>query len=223
MMPSHRVQAIAGATLLGLLVLPWTRHTLEASMWRHMLGQFPLCLISGALLIAALPPRTHAIVTRWNTHGATGLVAASVVLAVLMIPRVLDLALYRPDIEAAKLAALLLAGGALRISWRPAGLIVQSFFLGYLLATMAIVGMLYMETPLRLCNAYLLDDQKKLGQWLTVGAAAIGIAWLLWAGRRLVRVDAQQEQPSTRTAHCGSRKHDQPPVAISPGPLNSSH
>jgi hypothetical protein len=49
-------------------------------------------------------------------------------LAVLMVPRVLDLALLRPEVEGAKLAALLLAGAALRLSWRPAGLVLQFFF-----------------------------------------------------------------------------------------------
>lgn len=66
-----------------------------------------------------------------------------------------DVAAYAGAIPV--LASLLLAGAALRLSWRPAGLILQSFSLGYLVAMMAAVGMLYTDSPLRLCNAYRLD------------------------------------------------------------------
>jgi len=173
---------LAGGALGLVLALSWTREAMESSMWRHMLLQFPAWLLAGALLAAALPPRMRAGVTRWNAHGIAGLVAVAVTLAVLMVPRVLDLALRRPDIEAAKLAALLLAGVALRLSWRPAGLVVQFFFLGNLLPMMVVVGQLYIDSPLRLCNAYLLDDQARLGAWLIGGAATLGAAWLAWTG-----------------------------------------
>ena len=82
----------------------------------------------------------------------------------------------------AALATLLLAGVALRLSWRPAGLVVQFFFLGNLLPMMVVVGQLYIDSPLRLCNAYLLDDQARLGAWLIGGAAVLGAAWLAWTG-----------------------------------------
>ena len=49
--------------------------------------------------------------SRW-TALIGGLMLVALVLAAGMVPRVLDLALRRPDIEAAKLAALLLAGVA---------------------------------------------------------------------------------------------------------------
>ena len=173
---------LAGGALGLVLALPWTREAMESSMWRHMLLQFPAWLLAGALLAAALPPRARAAVARWNAHGIAGLVAVAVTLAVLMVPRVLDLALRRPDIEAAKLATLLLAGVALCLSWRPAGLVVQFFFLGNLLPMMVVVGQLYIDSPLRLCNAYLLDDQARLGAWLIGGAAVLGAAWLAWTG-----------------------------------------
>ena len=173
---------LAGGALGLVLALPWTREAMESSMWRHMLLQFTAWLLAGALLAAALPPRARAAVARWNAHGIAGLVAVAVTLAVLMVPRVLDLALRRPDIEAAKRATLLLAGVALRLSWRPAGLVVQFFFLGNLLPMMVVVGQLYIDSPLRLCNAYLLDDQARLGAWLIGGAAVLGAAWLAWTG-----------------------------------------
>ena len=156
-------------------------------MWRHMVLQFPLLMAAGALLAAALPPRTRGAVARWNAHGIAGLVLVACVLAVLMVPRVLDLALRDPAIEAAKVAVLLGAGAALRLSWRAAGLVVQGFLLGNMLPMTAVVGQLYIDAPLRLCNAYLLDDQARLGQWLIALAVLAALGWLAQAGWVMAR------------------------------------
>ena len=64
---------------------------------------------------------------------------------------------------------------------------LQGFFLGMLLPMMAVVGQLYIDSPLRLCNAYLLDDQERLGRWLIGLAAVFALAWLAHVGWRLVR------------------------------------
>ena len=183
--PRH--QAMASALLLALLLLPASRHALESSMWRHMLVQFPLLLLAGAGLVGALPARVRTGVSRWNDHGISGLVAVALVLAVLMVPRVLDLALVNPSVEAAKFSALLLAGAALRLSWQPAGWLVQGFFLGNVLPMTAVVGQLYIDSPVRVCNAYLLDDQTRLGQWLVGLAAVVALGWLVWVAIALVR------------------------------------
>jgi len=185
----------AGAALLVLMAWPPARQWLEASMWRHMLLQFPLLMLGGVLLTAALPARGRAMVARWNAHGISGLVLTALVLAVLMVPRVLDLALLRPSVEIAKCLALLAAGAALRLSWGPAGRIVQGFFLGNVLPMMAVVGQLYIDSPLRLCNAYLLDDQVRLGQWLIACASAIALLWLAEVGWWAVR---RENRPGTQ-------------------------
>lgn len=182
-----RTQAALGLALCVVLAWPPLRHALEASMWRHMVLQFPLLMAAGALLAAALPPRARGAVARWNAHGIAGLVLVACVLAVLMVPRVLDLALRDPAIEAAKVAVLLGAGAALRLSWRAAGLVVQGFFLGNMLPMTAVVGQLYIDAPLRLCNAYLLDDQARLGQWLIALAVLLALGWLAQVGWVMAR------------------------------------
>lgn len=189
--PSARQQALLGAALLLLAALPGLRPWLEAGMWRHMVLQFPLLLLAGALLAATLPAPARTALARWNAQGMTGLVAVGVVLTVLMVPRALDLALREPNVELAKFAALLLAGALLRLSWPRAGLVVQGFFLGNLLPMMAVVGQLYIDSPLRLCNAYLLDDQERLGRWLIALAALAALAWLAQVAWWLVRREAQ--------------------------------
>lgn len=182
-----RTQAALGLALCVVLAWPPLRHALEASMWRHMVLQFPLLMAAGALLAAALPPRARGAVARWNAHGIAGLVGVAMVLGVLMVPRVLDLALRDGATEAAKCAALVLAGAALRLSWRAAGLVVQGFFLGNMLPMTAVVGQLYIDAPLRLCNAYLLDDQARLGQWLIALAVLLALGWLAQVGWVMAR------------------------------------
>lgn len=183
-------QGGAALALLALLAVPALRHLLEAGMARHMLLQFPLLMLAGALLAGALPAGAQRAIARWNAHGISGLVATALVLGLLMVPRVLDLALVSPAIELAKCSALVLAGAALRLSWRPAGLVVQGFFLGNVLPMTAVVGQLYVDTPTRVCNAYLLDDQALLGRWLVWLAIVVAVAWLAWMLYALVRRDA---------------------------------
>ena len=181
---------LAGATItLCLLVLPAMRHLLEASMTRQMLVQFPLLLLSGFLLAGSLPRVWRAVADRWNHHGISGLFAAALLLAILMVPRLLDLALTDVRIELAKWLALVVCGAALRLSWQPAGLVVQGFFLGNVLPMMAVIGYLFNGSPVRLCNAYLLDDQEGLGQKLVWIAAMIGLAWLVSIFRKLMQAD----------------------------------
>lgn len=193
-------EAVVGAALLALLALPAVRHGMEASMWRHMLLQAPAWLLAGALLAAALPPRARAALAPWNRYGISGLLGAALVLTLLMVPRVLDLALLRADVEAVKLLALLLAGAALRLSWRPAGLVLQFFFLGNLLGMMVVVGQLYIDSPLRLCNAYLLDDQARLGRWLIGVAVVVAVAWLAQAFWGLVRSEEAAQRAGSAPA-----------------------
>lgn len=193
-----RRQSLAAVVLLALLLMPALRDWVTASMWRHMVLQFPLWMLVGALLVATLSPTARTRVVRWNTYGISGLVGVGAVLAVLMVPRVLDLALVSPGIEAAKCVALLLAGAALRLSWRAAGLVVQGFFLGNMLPMMAVVGQLYIDSPLRLCNAYLLDDQARLGEWLVTTAAVVAVGWLANVLWWVVRRDAVVEQVASQ-------------------------
>lgn len=178
-------QMLLAVAVLALLLVPALRQWLTASMWRHMVLQFPLWLVVGALLVAGLSPAARSRIARWNAYGISGLVGAGTVLAVLMVPRVLDLALVSAPLEAAKCTALLLAGAALRLSWKAAGLLMQGFFLGNMLPMTAVVGQLYIDSPLRLCNAYLLDDQARLGTWLVTAAALLALGWLALVARRM--------------------------------------
>jgi hypothetical protein len=165
------------ASLLCLLLALLSRQWLEGSMTRHMLLQFPLLALVGFGLAFSLSPRWVKRLNGWNHYGVSGLFATALLLALLMIPRLLDMALTDWRIESAKYLALLFCGAALQLSWRPAGLLLQAFFLGNVLPMMAVVGYLFESSPMRLCNAYLRDDQVLLGQALVWIAALIALVW----------------------------------------------
>jgi len=189
---NRQMQAVSGLGLLILLAIADVRHAMEASMWRHMLVQFPLWTGAAFLLAGGIPAYLYKAIARWNMYGISGLFVTSIIFSVLMIPRILDQALLHPEIEQAKFIALVLAGMALRLSWRPAGLILQFFFLGNMLPMMGVVGWLYTESPQRLCNAYLLDDQIQLGNWLIGAAAIIAMIWLTWIAWFITRQETRQ-------------------------------
>lgn len=190
-------QAAFGLLLLLAALLPGLRQWLEADMARHMLLQFPLLVAAGGLLASSLPAHMRRAFAHCNAHGLTGLLLAMLVLALWMVPRALDEAVRSTAIDAIKAASLLTAGAALRLSWAPAGPVVQAFFLGSWAWMNATVGTLYLQSPLRLCNAYLSSDQNQAGRGLVVIALA-GVAW--WLSRPEVRwflFSDQRRQPAT--------------------------
>jgi len=176
---------LAAVVVVALLALPPVRGAMESGMASHMLLQFPALIAAGALLAGGCPDHLRTRIAGWNALGLAGLSASAGVLGVSMIPRLLDLALVDARIDAAKWLALLLCGAALRLSWRPAGLVVQGFFLGNVLPMTAVVGVVYQEAADRLCNSYRLDEQAFVGAalvWLAIGVA---VAWVALAGRAL--------------------------------------
>lgn len=181
---SPQAGAAAAAAGLAVLALPPVRQLLEASMTLHMLVQFPLLVLAGFLLARMIPAPWRLRADAWNAHGIAGLLASGLVLMLLMIPRVLDLSLLDARIEAAKFLALLGCGMALQLSWRRAGLLVQGFFLGNLLPMTAAAGQWFQDTPVRVCNAYLLDDQLRLGQGLVLLSIVVAAGVIAQVVRR---------------------------------------
>lgn len=185
-MTAGRARFVAGAVLAVACVSWPLRGWLEAGMATHMLIQFPALTIAGALLSEPFAGRAE---SRWNRLGIAGLAFAAGMLAVAMIPRLLDLALVDARVEAMKSVALLATGAALRASWPRAGLVVQGFFLGNVLPMTAVVGTLYRDAPVRLCNGYRLDEQELVGTLLVALAIGAAIAWLVDAGVRMHRAE----------------------------------
>ncbi len=175
---TEKIAPVAGAVLLFVLLTPAVRGTMEGDMALHMLLQFPLILLAGWLLAAESPAQTKAWLRQWNHAGICGLLLASIVLMFWMIPRALDMALANRAVECWKFLTLLLAGAALELSWQSAGMIVRGFFLGNVLPMMMVVGWLYVEAPVRICNSYLTNDQLRAGSGLLALAIAGSLVWI---------------------------------------------
>lgn len=119
-----------------------------------------------------------------NAYGIPGLVLASLVGAAWMIPKALDDALVDWRVATFKYLGLPVCGWVLSASLRAAPTVVKLFFLGNFCWMSAIVGMLYLDQPVRLCNAYLLNDQSWTGRGLIGLAIALPLFWLFLEIRR---------------------------------------
>jgi hypothetical protein len=89
----------------------------------------------------------------------------------------------------------------LALSWPRMGFVVRGVFIVECIATLFRLGWLYLISPERLCNLYLLEDQQRLGQWLLLIGAALFlvITWKLVWGRFDSLCDvAQEPKPAHR-------------------------
>ena len=166
-------------------------------MVRHMLMQFPLLILAGAAFASIAPPRMLTVIASINVHGLAGLLFCLLVSAFWMIPRALDLALQSPTAEIAKIATLLVAGAGVQLSWRPAGIVVQTFFIGNWAWMTAVVGLLYQDPSTRLCNGYLLDQQVVAGYGLVALAILVPTALVVVLAKRGMLLGDTSETPQT--------------------------
>lgn len=202
MIISTRYRPVLIATVMFIaLLLPPVNHLLVARMATQMLVQIPLLIIVGYLLRSALPPRLLTVVDGWNRNGISGLVLATFATAFWMLPRSLDVAATEPLATAAKFASVpLLIGLPMGLSWPSMNFVVRGVFILELIAMFFRLGWLYMISPIRLCNNYLLDDQQRSGRYMLMIGAAI-LAWvafkLMWGHIHLPQ-DGKQIPPARR-------------------------
>ena len=153
---------------------------LAATMPGHVLVQIPILVSIGVLLGRSLEPRVRPVLARLNAGGIAGILLASFTIAFWMIPRWLDASLTSSAIAGAKYFSLvLLAGMPLAWSWSRLHPIARGVVKIEFLAMLFRLGWLYLISPERFCNNYLLTDQVWLGRGLIVVAIALSITWLI--------------------------------------------
>lgn len=152
-----------GAGLLILLAIPPIRSMLESVMIVHMLVQLPLLIIAGLWIGRYIVRRFHSIFQNWNKNGIPGILIVVFITTYWMIPRALDEALTLPSIEVLKFITLPIVGVFLVDSWKKIKTLGRTFvFLNYL-SMFGLMGWLYIDSPIQICNNYLLVEQKILG------------------------------------------------------------
>lgn len=184
---------LAAAGLWLALAAPPFAGWLESSMALHMLVQLPLLALAGWLAGNAwLRARPGGVTSRllagaqsFNAGGATGLIAASFVMLLWMLPRLLDLARLDFGAEALKFSSVPLAGLAVALSWPKLPVIARAVVHLEVIATLARFGWGYLAAEQRLCLVYLADDQQLTGILLLyLGAAyAVRVTWRPMFGR----------------------------------------
>lgn len=176
-MKSADAWAIPGAAMAACLAMPGARDALESSMPLHMLLQIPALVLAGFMMAAGVPERARRFLRTCNAHGLSGWIYASLAMAFWMLPRALDESIAEESMAVAKFLVLITAGMAIRLSWRVSSPIVQLFFVGNWAWMSATAGLLYVESPQRLCNAYLASDQVVSGHGLLAQAVLIPLLW----------------------------------------------
>ena len=163
---------IAAALMLAALVL---RAPLEALPLTHVLVQLPMLALAGAVLAPAVPLERG----DWNRGGWACLIVAGSGIAVWMLPRSIDAALSDPFWEVAKFVSLpLLIGLPLRLGWARAHPLLRGVLKAQTLSMLGVLAFLYTHAPVRLCNAYLVEDQQRLGLGFLALALALAVAWV---------------------------------------------
>lgn len=191
------------AAFLSVLLLTLAagfRVALERSMPLHMLVQMPMLLGAGVACAFALrhacsvqnaPNRLERGIVRltanrfgkMDEYGIVALTFFLLLSTYWMIPKALDDVLVSPAAEMLKFAGFFTAGLVLPGTLARANRVVQLFFLGNFAWMMAIIGMLYQDTTVRLCNAYLLDDQVIAGRGLVGLSLLLPAIWCIHAAR----------------------------------------
>lgn len=160
-----------GLALALLAAVPSFGPFLEARLPTHLLVQYPLIVAGGVLIGARL---AHNRPMPWTA--APMLVGAVLVLAFWFLPRWIDASLADPATDAVKVACLFLGAGVpLGWGWMQAGAVLRGFLVANAAAMLGVMGWLLLAVPSRLCNAYLLPDQRLTGMGFA-GLAAVIVA-----------------------------------------------
>ena len=179
--------ALAALSVAGLwtaLAAPPLRAWLESSMALHMLAQLPLLAAIGYCLgrawLQSRPDgagaRALGVAQSFNAGGVTGILAASFVMVLWMLPRFLDLARLDGAADALKFVSVPAAGLLVALSWPRLPVIARAVVHLEVIATLLRFGWGYLAAEERLCLAYLADDQARTGELLLWVAAAYAVA-----------------------------------------------
>jgi hypothetical protein len=159
--------------LIAIAVL--FRSPLEASPLTHVLVQLPVLVLAGALIA----PYLRFGQGDWNRGGWACLLAAGIGIAFWMLPRSIDAALADTRWEVTKFLALpFLVGLPLAAGYARAHPLTRAVIKAQTVSMLAVMAFLYTHAPMRLCNAYLAEDQYRLGIGFLALAFATAAAWI---------------------------------------------
>jgi len=150
------------------------RGWLESDPVTHILVQLPLLALAGAMGACALTDRPN-----WPRWLSLPLILVAIfTTGFWMLPRSIDAALITPSVELAKFVTVpCLIGAPLLIGWRQAHPLLQGFLKAQAVSMLAVMAFLYTHAPIRICNAYLVADQERLGFGFLLAALVCAVLW----------------------------------------------
>lgn len=162
---------------LSFIAACWvTRSALEADPVSHVLVQLPVLAWAGYILV----PEGLFRGAPSNRGGWPALLIALFTAAFWMLPRSIDAALASPTVEVAKFVTVPLGiGSALAIGWPNTHPLFRGFLKAQSISMLLVLAFLYTHAPVRICNAYLVNDQERLGLGFLFAAIALALLWII--------------------------------------------
>jgi len=176
--------------LLGsALSVPPGRSLIEQSMTWHMVVQMPMLFAGGWFLMIGALDLTKRSPNGWNQFGLTSFIAAQFILTYWMLPISIDRAVVMPQVDVLKLLSLIVSGALIQTSVSRSPVVVQLFFVGYIVSMLITSGVVLATTERRLCNAYSMESQLSAGY----GVVALGVALAFGWAFRVIRLTPKLE------------------------------
>lgn len=173
-------QFIYGLLLLLILSLPPVANLMESVMIIHMHMQMPLLIFTGFLMARFFQLRYSHFFEKWNHNGTPGILLFSIIVIYWTLPRSMDEALTIQSMEVFKFISLpLLAGIPLRDSWKKLNPIWKNIIFDFFIIVFFGMGWLYIDSPVQLCNNYLIIEQITLG-WGFITTAICIVIYLIY-------------------------------------------
>lgn len=169
-------QPIFGLLLFIFLITPPVANLMESVMIIHMHMQMPMLIIAGFFMGKFVIGRFTGFFEKWNQNGVPGIILFVIILVYWMLPRTMDEALSLYSVELFKFISLpFLAGIPLRDSWKKLSSAWKNVLIISFTVLFAGMGLLYIISPVQLCNNYLLIDQITLGWGFITMGLGLGI------------------------------------------------
>lgn len=183
------IPAVQLLAAVAIVIVCWLfRDGFEHDPVTHILLQLPLLALAGVLIAKAVVERRDWRPSPWLEGGLPLILLALFATAFWMLPRSIDAALVDPRMELAKFVTIpLLIGAPLAIGWPKAHPLLRGFLKAEAVSMLAVLAFLYTHAPVRICNAYLVDDQERLGFGFLMAAILLALLWawpIFWDEKR---------------------------------------
>lgn len=175
----YSMQALIATLLIVLITITPAGSWLESTLIGHILIEIPILILIGIWIGTRCASYLESYLSIYNRGGIPGILLAALTMAFWMIPRWLDASLADVQISNIKYASLILfVGVPLSWSWSRLHPIANAVVKIEFLTMLFRLGWLYLISPDRLCNNYLMSDQIWLGRGFLWIAIALSITWL---------------------------------------------